>query len=53
MLPLKEEEESKKVLLTHGRNRNESGDTGAIVAEGGHTAVVRGGRGKAGNGHYV
>lgn len=40
MLQLEEEEESREVLLTHGGNRNESGDAGAIVAEGGYTAVV-------------
>lgn len=53
MLQLEEEEESSEVLLTHGGNCNESGDAGAIVAEGGHTAVVGGGRGQAGNGHYM
>lgn len=43
MLQLEEKEE-REVLLTHGGNRNVRGNTGAIVAEGGHAAVVGGGR---------
>lgn len=44
MLKVEEEEQSREVLLTHGGNRNESGDAGAAVAEGGHAAVVGSGR---------
>lgn len=43
MLQLEDKVE-REVLLTHGGNRNESGNTGAIVAEGGHAAVVGSGR---------
>lgn len=50
---LGEEEESREGLLTHGGNRDERGDAGAVVAEGGHTAVVGSGRGQAGNGHNM
>lgn len=41
------------MLLTHGGNRDEGGDAGAVVAEGGHAAVVGSGRGQAGNGDNV